>query len=165
MADLVIENPNFALWSGSSNPQQHHYGKHGLLIHTTEVVELCLLNNKYFPLSKQAPPKLLYLAALYHDVGKIWDYVPTTPDYSEWGSALHKKKIHHVSRSAIFWAENASKIECVNEQEKDEVLHAILSHHQLREWGSPVRPLTPLAWLLHLCDNMSARLDDCSKIG
>jgi 23S rRNA maturation-related 3'-5' exoribonuclease YhaM len=43
------------------------------------------------------------------------------------------------------------------------ITHNILSHHGMREWGSPVAPATKEAWILHLCDNMSARLDDCNK--
>jgi 23S rRNA maturation-related 3'-5' exoribonuclease YhaM len=49
----------------------------------------------------------------------------------------------------------------------DNVLHAIIAHHAWREWGSPCTPDTRLAWLLHLCDSLSARLNDCllSKTG
>jgi len=46
----------------------------------------------------------------------------------------------------------------------DEVLHAILAHHNLREWGSPISPATRTAWLLHLCDSISARMDDGERI-
>ena len=46
--------------------------------------------------------------------------------------------------------------------EHDEVLHAILSHHGRREYGSPVSPSTRIAWLLHLCDSISARMFDCN---
>jgi 3'-5' exoribonuclease len=46
------------------------------------------------------------------------------------------------------------------QQTIDNVLHAILAHHGSREWGSPVVPLTKLAWMLHLCDGISARMDD-----
>jgi 23S rRNA maturation-related 3'-5' exoribonuclease YhaM len=51
----------------------------------------------------------------------------------------------------------------MEQSEIDEVTHAILSHHGQREWGSPVRPATKLAWILHTCDMMSARVNDCDK--
>ena len=37
------------------------------------------------------------------------------------------------------------------------------AHHGIRAWGSPVSPNTQLAWLLHLSDNLSARLNDCDR--
>ena len=43
---------------------------------------------------------------------------------------------------------------------EDEVLHCILSHHGQRAWGSPVAPKSIEAWILHLCDGLSARADD-----
>jgi 3'-5' exoribonuclease len=46
---------------------------------------------------------------------------------------------------------------------ENNVLHNILAHHGQRAWGSPVAPATKEAWILHLADNLSARLDDCDK--
>jgi 23S rRNA maturation-related 3'-5' exoribonuclease YhaM len=47
---------------------------------------------------------------------------------------------------------------------EDEVLHAILAHHGFQEFGSPVQPNSKVAWLLHLCDSISARMDDVDKM-
>jgi 3'-5' exoribonuclease len=47
---------------------------------------------------------------------------------------------------------------------EEEVLHAILSHHGMRQWGSPVAPKSRLAWLLHLADSMSARMADADTL-
>jgi 23S rRNA maturation-related 3'-5' exoribonuclease YhaM len=38
----------------------------------------------------------------------------------------------------------------------DSVSHCILSHHGRKEWGSPVEPKTPEAWILHAADMLSA---------
>jgi 23S rRNA maturation-related 3'-5' exoribonuclease YhaM len=46
---------------------------------------------------------------------------------------------------------------------QDNITHNILSHHGQRAYGSPVFPATREAWVLHLADNLSARLDDCDK--
>jgi hypothetical protein len=140
-------------------------------------------------MGKPVEEKWLFSAALFHDAGKMWDYEPAplplgimaeTPEgrekeYAEWQGTAHKRHIHHISRSALLWNETASKISQIaanssNSQYKglhqgviDDVLHAILAHHGLREWGSPVSPNTQMAWLLHLCDGISARMNDANK--
>lgn len=163
LAKIVLENPKFSIWSGSSKPTKHHYGKGRLAEHTCEVVELALQNNGYFhKINKGVDSKKLFLACLYHDAGKMWDYEPVDETYAEWRGGIHKDKIYHVSRSAIVWCE-AAKSQGWDEADIDEVLHCILSHHGRREWGSPVEPQSRMAWILHLCDGLSARVDDCDK--
>ena len=83
----------------------------------------------------------------------------------KWKETKHKRLIHHISRSAIEWS-NSFDVEWeweYKEKYHDEVLHAILAHHGCREWGSPVAPYSKVAWLLHLSDSMSARMNDCDK--
>lgn len=162
IAATILDNPKFPLWSGSSKPTQHHYGDGGLMQHTYEVVDIALTCNEWFKrLNKNVEPHVLYLSCLFHDYGKIWDYSKTA---GVWHGTQHKKEIHHISRSAIEWNRTVDNYKTKYESIRDIVTHAILSHHGLREWGSPVRPNTRLAWILHLADNMSARLDDCDKI-
>lgn len=162
LADEVLDNPHFAVWSGSSKATAHHYGFGRLVEHTCEVVELSLNVNSYYKgIGKGVNDKSLFLAALFHDVGKIWDY--KTVGLDEWTTTDHKYLIHHITRSVLVWNEKA-KAAGWKPKDIDEVTHCILSHHGFREWGSPVEPQTKMAWILHLCDGMSARLDDCSKV-
>lgn len=163
-ASFVLKDSRFEIWSGSSKSFQHHYGKGGLVQHTLEVVDLCLLNNDYFPSKRKVKPFLLFLAALFHDAGKMWDYQPIEgTDYKEWEGTKHKRLIHHISRSALVW-NDAVQNDADLQPYKDEVLHAILAHHQMREWGSPVAPGTRLAWILTLSDSISARMDDADRM-
>ena len=158
LANVVLEDKRFPIWSGSGHSHQHHYGKHGLIIHTAEVVELCLNNNKL--LSAGIDERELYLAGLFHDVGKTWDYEACDSDYKDWRKTPHARHIHHVSRSALVWNQAALEDESFHLSKIDEITHAILAHHGQREWGSPVMPNTKLAWMLHLCDSISARTYD-----
>lgn len=160
LAMPVLTMSNFPLWSGSPKADKHHYGKGGLVVHTAEVVQLCMQNRAVLcnePGTKEyVNPDSLFLAALYHDVGKMWDYIPLDADYAEWDSTEHKKMIYHIQRSGLIWYQNSGGY-----PEQEEVYHAILAHHGRPDWGSPVVPRTRMAWLLHLCDNLSARVADC----
>lgn len=158
IANEVLDHPKFALWSGSGLPEQHHYGDGGLLQHTFEVIELCITNNNLLrDFNHNLNAKDLFLAALFHDIGKTWDYICIN---NIWQYAPHKRIIHHISRSAIIWSAVAEK-HGYNPVNTENVLHAILGHHGLREYGSPVTPKTKIAFLLHLCDSISARMADC----
>lgn len=164
LCNEVLNDERFSIWSGSSKPDQHHYGKGGLARHTQEVLELCMLNANYFNGTyNQIYKARLMCAAIFHDCGKMDDYTAVDFTYEEWKPTEHKYKIHHISRSAIFWNEKAHKHKMPKEF-IDDVTHAILSHHGLREWGSPVSPRTRIAWILHLSDQMSARMYDCYSL-
>ena len=159
IASEVIQNTNFLLWSGSPHSSLHHYGKHGLLIHTYEVVRLCMDSAATLGLQKEIDLKWMFLAALYHDIGKLDDYRPINDEMTEWESTDHKKKIYHIVKSYEVWNRMAEKHR-ISRKDADEVSHAILAHHGRLEWKSPVEPQTKMAWILHLCDNMSARVCD-----
>lgn len=163
VANCVLKMPEFSTWTACVK-NKHHYGKGGLLRHTSEVVQLASMQAHFFALrGHKVCQKTLFLSCLFHDVGKIWDYAPANEDMSEWKGTDHKRNIHHISRSGIVWTKAVAETgECKDIE--DAVLHAILSHHGLREWGSPVFPKSKEAWLLHLCDSLSARMDDCDKI-
>ena len=160
MSDYVLDSKEFQTWSGSSTASQHHYGKGGLIRHSYEVIHIgySVIDLLQPTVTKQE----MFLAGLYHDVGKVKDYIHTDEEMSDWISTIHKRNIHHISRSAIMWTKAVTELGLFKELE-DSILHAILSHHGCREWGSPVAPNSQLAWLLHLSDGLSARMDDCTK--
>ena len=178
LATHVLNDIRFPSWSGSGKYGQHHYGYGGLAQHVLEVFEIALQVRNYHVEGKDDYVKnyllseeKVFLACIYHDAGKMWDYQPVqnvlsqpgwapavVTDYSNWEKTQHSRNIHHVSRSASLWSQVAKD---VNSNFFDEILHAILSHHGQRAWGSPVAPNSRLAWLLHLSDSLSARLDDC----
>jgi 3'-5' exoribonuclease len=168
VVEHVLGLPDFAVWSGSVTEGKHHYGKGGLQFHTYEVLTQCLLAyvrfHGLYPLDRH----VLFLAALFHDVGKLWDYQPNKaqadilnedPYSGTWVPTLHKRQIHHISRSALVW-DGAAKACGLGQALTDNVTHCILSHHGCREWGSPTSPHSREAHILHLMDALSARLND-----
>ncbi len=161
LIEAVLTQPEFAIWSGSASPEHHHYGTGGLVRHTYEVIKLCMVNRDELE-KMEINAEELFLAALYHDVGKMYDY---KREGAKWTSAPHKRLIHHISRSALLWSKAVdSHAPDLYDKYHDQVLHAILAHHGQRSWGSPVAPKTQVAWMLHLCDGISARMDDWDKI-
>jgi 3'-5' exoribonuclease len=174
--DPVLDDPRFEIWSGAGSDKHHHYGDGGLLKHTHEVFEYVELiamkhNSTCVGYENRINVLELLISVIWHDYGKIWDY--QKDENGVWGKHNnHARQIHHISRSAIEWERYSSKlpIELWNTLEAenrvinpDNITHNILSHHGMREWGSPVAPATREAWVLHLADNLSARLDDCNK--
>lgn len=171
----VLKDPSFSTWSGAGKPIHHHYGDGGLVKHTYEVWMLARsireiyrgYNVDPYTASDINLPEL-FISVVWHDYGKIWDY--QKDKNGVWGKHdNHARQIHHISRSAI---EFEKHYEYLMTQtlfmdnpyiKRDNIIHNILSHHGMREWGSPVSPATREAWILHLADNMSARLDDCDK--
>jgi 3'-5' exoribonuclease len=158
----ILHSSKFLSCSGSHTPKAHHYGEGGLLQHTYEVISISQGIATFYSGIHKIDKKVLFLAALYHDVGKCWDhsideqigFVETKP---------HRRTIHHITRSAIQWEKQADILN-LNPDFVHKVTHCILSHHGRREWGSPVMPLSREAWILHLSDSMSARVDDCDRI-
>jgi len=172
VANVVLKDEKFSLWSGSSQPIQHHYGEGGLVRHTLEVVELCFQVKNYYEGVYEIDATELFLSALFHDAGKMYDYKPhvrddvaSRYDYNHWRSSEHKRMIHHISRSGIIWSKACDKQKSQEFLNKyhDKVLHAILAHHMQRQAGSPVAPKSRVAWILTLCDNLSARVDDADR--
>lgn len=77
-----------------------------------------------------------------------------------WRSTDAKHKIYHITKSVLEFTKAAENID-LTDVEKDEIVHAILSHHGRPEWKSAIVPQTKMVWILHLCDSMSARVADC----
>jgi 3'-5' exoribonuclease len=172
VAKIVLDNNRFFRCSGSHGEEYHHYGDYGLITHVSEVVETCMAIYDLYPQYHDDMDKIvLFLAALFHDAGKMYDLrrvVPNPNIESEWEGTLHKREIHHIPRSFLIWnnaLDDYEKNRDKNTQDsyeylRDKVGHAILAHHGRREWGSPVSPHTGEAWILHLADSVSARLYD-----
>lgn len=165
--ELIKCYPQFEYWSGSHNNLLHHYGDGGLIRHTWEIVEMGLEIIPMLNLYEKVNPAEFYLAALFHDTGKMFDYIHVFDNLlgkDEWKSCEHRRLIHHLPRSILIWHDIIEKFPDLNKEYHDGVLHAILAHHGRRDAGSPVAPKTRTAWLVHLCDGISARMDDAETL-
>lgn len=170
--ELVTQYPQFEYWSGSHNHLLHHYGRGGLVRHTWEIIDVGMQVIPTLNLCDKVNPVEFYLAALFHDTGKMFDYELMEHDTTTWGDPApeywkpteHRRLIHHLPRSALIFHDVIGKFPHLGNRYHDTILHAILAHHGRRDDGSPVAPKTRLAWLVHLCDSLSARMDDAERI-
>lgn len=170
--ELIRQYPQFEYWSGSHNHLLHHYGRGGLVRHTWEIIDMGIQIIPTLNLCDKLSPIPFFLAALFHDTGKMFDYELIEDDKGTYGDPLpeywkpteHRRLIHHLPRSALIFHDVIKKFPELEAIYHDDVLHAILAHHGRRDDGSPVAPKTRLAWLVHLCDSISARMDDAERI-
>jgi 3'-5' exoribonuclease len=98
---------------------------------------------------------LLVTAAILHDLGKIreltWDRVF---DYTDPGRLLG-----HITLGALMVEERIRTIADFPAALATRLLHCILSHHGELEWGSPKRPKTLEAIVLHYAENLDGKVN------
>lgn len=131
--------------------QYHHAYLCGLLEHTVSVASICRsICGSYDGLD----PDLLLAAALLHDVGKTDELsFETSIEYTDEGRLLG-----HVTLGIRRVREAASRLgQALPAEKLVQLEHAMLSHHGELEWGSPKRPSTLEALVLHHVDNLDAK--------
>lgn len=178
---LTANWQQFCTWSAASS--MHHTMMGGLLVHTAEVIEQSkqigeLWNNKYGPSFINMP--LLLSGALLHDIAKTQELDVDTANGTTAYSTRACLETHITMCISMIDTEAAKlnlgqqvyKINEVDEQEpikSDEDLefekeavsllkHLILSHHGKKEYGSPIEPNCPEAYILNLADLLSAEM-------
>lgn len=156
---LEANYPAFFTHPASSQPFTHHCVVGGLVQHTAEVIQIGLQTRAVLNLQSVVPYDQYFLAALYHDAGKIKAYEATAD--GKWVKTRDSRLFHHIHLGVKIFEEMVAH-EKLNYPAADEggIVHAIMAHHGCREWGSPVAPATPVAQLLHQSDMMSARMND-----
>lgn len=179
---ILIENwGKFSTWTAALN--QHHTRLGDLLTHTAEVVMIAsdladTFNNIYGPEFINKP--LLLSAALLHDVGKTLELdVDTTTGDTKYskdsvlkthimdiitmvdiqayksGIGMQKYEINEINEEEPVKSDEelADEIECLNL-----LKHCLAAHHGKLEWGSPIQPSVPEAYLVHIVDNLDAEM-------
>ena len=141
-----------ALTSAPAAKAIHHAVLGGLLEHTVSVVGLCRLLADYYPPVNR---DLLIAGAILHDLGKIqelcWDRVF---DYTDAGRLLG-----HITLGVLLVEERIRAIPGFPADLANSLLHCILSHHGELEWGSPKRPKTLEAIVLHYAENLDGKIN------
>lgn len=128
----------------------HHAYVGGLLEHTLGVVKCCAALAEVYPAVDR---DILLTAAALHDIGKV--------DEFDWSGAVRYSDaghlIGHIAGGATMVAQAVSSIEGFDPLLGMAVQHAVLAHHGELEYGSPKRPKSLEAVMLHFADDMDAK--------
>ncbi len=128
----------------------HHAYPGGLLEHTVTLLKLALLVAPLYGLD----PELLALGALFHDLGKLFEFkTQPAPETTREGGLLG-----HVLISQNLFLQLKDKIPDFPADWTLKIQHLIIAHHGEKEFGSPEVPKTPEAYTLHLLDLLDSRL-------
>jgi 3'-5' exoribonuclease len=132
----------------------HHAYCHGLLEHCLTVAQGVSAISATFP---GIDRDVAVTGALLHDIGKLEAY--TADDLTDSGR-LHGEiplGYYRVRREI-------EDLPGFPDDLAQAVLHIILSHHGALEYGSPVRPCTREATLVHFVDNLGGRLGSFDRL-
>jgi len=158
-----------ARWKRAAAARSYHHARRGgLLEHTCQMLRSA---RALAPLYPEIYPDLLFAGVLFHDLGKCWEN--DFPDHgfisrpSRMGELLGHITIgvevvnrywHQIQQDSPELFEDTVGFPPA-ERVREHLLHLIVSHHGQLEFGSPVTPKIPEAWMLHAIDNLDARLE------
>jgi len=130
----------------------HHNYIGGLLEHTLSVLHLLdRVAGHYGTLNRD----LLIAGGILHDIGKIRElsHKPLI-EYSDTG-----RLIGHIVLGVEMLDAKIAQMDDFPGQLAMELRHIILSHHGILEYGSPKRPKTVEALVIHYIDDMDAKVN------
>ncbi|HOC59066.1 MAG: HD domain-containing protein [Syntrophaceae bacterium] len=130
----------------------HHIYLGGLLEHTLSVVRLLDHAADHYP---ELNRDLLVAGGMLHDIGKIFEFsYDSLVSYSDEG-----RMIGHLVMGVEMINKKIEAIPDFPPRLALELRHIILSHHGEFEYGSPKRPKTLEALVIHYMDDLDAKLN------
>jgi 3'-5' exoribonuclease len=130
----------------------HHAALGGLLEHTLSVAKLMVIAADHYP---RANRDLLIAGGILHDMGKVREFsFQGHVDYSDEGRLLG-----HITIGLEMLNEKLTAIADFPPRLAMELRHIILSHHGELEFGSPKRPKTIEAMIVHQLDDLDAKVN------
>ncbi len=129
----------------------HHDYIGGLLEHTVSVAGICRFLSTHY---EGVNADVLLAGALLHDIGKVHELsYEGAFDYTDEGRLLG-----HLYMGAEYVDGICKSLPGFPPEQAMVLKHMILSHHGELEYGSPKRPKTVEAVLLHFAENMDAKV-------
>ncbi len=154
LIDAFLQDPDFSakFKRAPAAKKLHHVYIGGLLEHTLNVCHLVLAIKPVYPGLNQ---DVLLAGAILHDIGKIDELTYTRSfNYSDQGRLLG-----HIVMGAEMLERKLSTLKGFSEELSLVLKHLIISHHGQYLWGSPKRPKTLEAVILHYLDDMDAKFN------
>ena len=123
----------------------HHSYLGGLLEHTLSVVQLIQKIKGYY---EGIDHDLLLAGGVLHDIGKVHELTYERAfDYTDVG-----RLVGHIVMGVEMIDKEIARIEGFPAELAMLMRHLMISHHGQHEWGSPTRPMTLEAQILHIAD-------------
>ena len=137
----------------------HHAYIGGLLEHTLGLLRLADSITVQYPTINKS---LLFAGVFLHDFGKVKEFTFEAPpiNYSDYG-----RLVGHMVITIELLHDKISQIEDFPEHTAMMIKHLVLSHHGRHEFGSSVLPMIREAFVLHLIDDLDAKMNFLDKLG
>ena len=132
----------------------HHAYTGGLLEHSVSVaIGARDMARHYADFKIPVNIDLVIAGALLHDIGKLEAYSANpAPQVTIPGSAIEHITLGYATFKKFAEAENLDK------DIATALGHILVSHHGMREYGSPVTPITPEAFIVSAADDVDFKL-------
>lgn len=153
MDDLCADAAFMAAYSKAPAAKgMHHVYLGGLLEHSLSVVRLV---DAVVPLYPDLNRDLLVTGALLHDLGKVAELsYERAFEYTDEGRLLG-----HITIGVEMLTERIATLPGFPRELALLLKHMLLSHHGQYEYGSPKRPKTVEATILHYLDDMDSKIN------
>jgi len=146
-----------AYWTAPAATIMHQGYREGLFEHSVQVASIAFDVCKSW--CREADQNVLVIAGLLHDIGKIVEYSdPLTRTLTTTGKLFGNTTLSH---QMVFDFIEPIEMDVVA---KANILHCVLAHHGRKDWGSPVVPQTIEAHIIHLADQMSAKIGGFQRL-
>ncbi len=149
---MIFQDPAFKekFSTAPAAKAMHHAYLGGLLEHTLSVFRLCEDVAPHFP---EVDRDLLRAGVLLHDIGKVDEL-----DYSRnLGYTDRGRLMGHIALELEQVSESIRSIPGFPDDKAILLKHLLVSHHGKEEFGSPVKPMTLEALILHMMDDLDAK--------
>jgi len=127
----------------------HHTYEYGLLEHTVQLLDLSTNITETIGKEYNIDYDLLISGCILHDMGKVNCYEKT--EYGFENTDTQNEQGHIVNGIKL-------AAQYIKSVKLDAIIHIIASHHSEKNWGSPIPPARPEAWIIHTMDNLSAKI-------
>lgn len=135
----------------------HHAYIGGLLSHSLQLIRLV---DAIVPLYPGVDRDRLVFGAAFHDFGKIFELAyDGNFSYTDEG-----KLVGHITIGACLIDRKVQGLPGFPPELEWELKHLVLSHHGRLEYGSPKRPATLEAQVLHSLDDMDSKIESIQSL-
>jgi 3'-5' exoribonuclease len=128
----------------------HHAYRSGLLEHTVSMAILARMMADHYGIDRD----MVVAGVLLHDLGKVWELeIGASIEYTDDGRLLG-----HLPMEVLYVDRMIGELSAFPPELRRQLLHLLLAHHGEYEYGSPRRPKTPEALLVHVVDTLDSRM-------